>query len=313
MNWESVEIFIGLADADLLSTELIGAGIDQFSVFDPREVKEFQQSSVYYDYIEENLLNQSEVKYTIYLEENNQGHEKRSTIFDILKDMIRNGINYHVEIHPISYDWMENWKKFYKPIKVGERLLIKPSWENIEDAEGRIIVEIDPSSSFGTGTHETTRLVMMSLEKEIRNGQVCLDMGCGSGILAVTGLLLGADHFTCVDIEEDSRRVTIENMKRNGVPEDSYDYILGNVLDEGPVRDEVMSRKYDLITANIISSVVIAMKDLFRECLKDNGTVILSGIILDRLQEVQDSYTSSGFRLKYINIEGEWASVTLEK
>ena len=311
MNWDSIEIYINIEDSDQFITELIAAGIDQFSVFDPRELIEFQASSVYYDYIEENLLNQKEVKITVYTENNEQGNAKKDAIFSILKELSRSGIDYHVDIKPISNDWMESWKKFYKPIKIGDKLLIKPSWEKIEDPEGRIIVEIDPSSSFGTGTHETTRLVMRSLENEAAGKKNCLDMGCGSGILAVTGLLLGAEHFTCVDIEEDSRRVTAENMERNGIPSNRYDYILGNVLEDDGVISEVKKQKYDLITANIISSVVIAMKDLFNEVLESGGTVILSGIILDRLNEVQAEYESIGFKLKYINIEGEWASLTL--
>ena len=150
-------------------------------------------------------------------------------------------------------DWANNWKKYFKPIPVGERLLIKPSWEDVEDAQGRVILEIDPSSSFGTGTHATTQLCMEQLEKYLRPGDDVLDMGCGSGILGVAAMLLGAGSVTGVDIEQNAVETALENARRNGISQALLSVRQGNILEDSALRKTIGARQYDVILANIVA------------------------------------------------------------
>ena len=312
MDWECIVISMAPEDVDGFLDRMIGEGIDQYALTDPREVSEFMETSIYYDYIEEELVQKQKATLTVYTEKNNSGAEKMRKLYALLQEANRRGVNFTVEIENIQEEnWMNSWKRFYKPIPVGEKLIIKPSWETLPEGNTRIPLEIDPSSSFGTGTHETTRLCLASLEKVITEGAQVLDMGCGSGILAVGCMLLGAGHALCVDVEEDAMRVTRENMLRNHVEEDKFETLLGNALAEGAVRDQVCAQQYDVIAANIVADIIIAMQPLFKQVLKPQGKLIASGIILDRLDEVRQQYENAGMPVSHISIEGEWAALTI--
>lgn len=312
MDWECIVISMAPEDVDAFIDRMIALGIEQFALTDPREVSEFMQTSVYYDYVEENLVHKQKATLTVYVEKNNSGAEKMRQLFSLLQEANRRGVEFSVEIENIQEkDWMNSWKKFYKPIPVGEKLIIKPSWEALPKDNQRIPLEIDPSSSFGTGTHETTRLCLASLEKVVFSGAEVLDMGCGSGILAVGAMLLGAKRALCVDIEEDAMRVTRENMLRNGIEETCFETLQGNALQEGAVRERVCARQYDVIAANIVADVILAMQPLFQQVLKKTGKLIASGIILDRLDEIKAAYEQAGMPVEHISIEGEWAALTI--
>lgn len=312
MDWECIGITMAPEDVDTFVDAMIGEGIDQFALTDPREVSEFMQTSIYYDYVEEELVHKQKATIDVYVEKNNSGAEKMRRLFGLLQEANRRGVEFQVEIENIQEeDWMNSWKKFYKPIPVGEKLIIKPSWEELPAGNTRIPLEIDPSSSFGTGTHETTRLCLASLEKVVFPGATVLDMGCGSGILAAGALLLGASSALCVDVEEDAMRVTRENMLRNGIPETRFATLLGNALLPGEVHDQVCAGQYDVIAANIVADVILAMRPLFQKVLKKTGKLIASGIILDRLEEVRTAYEQAGMPVEHICIEGEWAALTI--
>ncbi len=312
MDWESIVITMAPEDADVFIDQMSREGIDQFAVTDPREIAEFMQTSVYYDYVEDELVHQQKVTLTIYVEKNKSGEDKVKKLFALLQDASRQGIEFSVEIENVQEeDWMNSWKKYYKPIPVGEKLIIKPSWEKLPEGNKRIPLEIDPSSSFGTGTHETTRLCLSNLEKVMFLGAEVLDMGCGSGILAVGAMLLGAHEVLCVDIEEDAMRVTRENMIRNGISDKQFQTLQGNVLEENDVYQQVCKKQYDIITANIVANVIIAMQPLFQHILKKTGKLIASGIILDRLEEVKESYERAGMTVEHISVEGEWAALII--
>ena len=174
---------------------------------------------------------------------------------------------------------------------------------------GRRVLEIDPSSSFGTGTHETTRLCMEELEKAVKPGAKVLDMGCGSGILGVSAMLLGAGSVVGVDIEEDSIRVSRENAERNGISAERFTLYRGNVLQDAALRETIRDG-YDVVVANIVADVVIAMCPLFGEYLKESGTLITSGIITERMEDVKAAILAAGFVIKKISEKGEWVAIT---
>lgn len=175
-------------------------------------------------------------------------------------------------------EWLENWKKYFKPIKIGKKLLIRPVWENDYDAGNRKVINLEPGLAFGTGTHETTRLCLEALENYIKDGCTMLDVGCGSGILSAAGLLLGAKFAVGVDIDELAVKASIENAQRNNV-EDRYTAVHGNLTDK-------VQGTFDIITANIVADAIIVLSDSISNFMNDDSIYIMSGIIDTRLQDV---------------------------
>lgn len=208
-------------------------------------------------------------------------------------------------------DWANNWKQYFKPLKVGKKLLVKPSWEECSNTDGRVILDIDPASSFGTGQHNTTKLCLELLEESLNSGDRVLDLGCGSGILSIGAMLLGAGEVTAVDIEQNAVETAIENAAKNNITKDKYMVYCGDVISNKELCEKI-GGGYDLITANIVADVLISMKDIFHQKLKNNGILIISGIITERKDEVVNAVVHAGF--KVINTaEGEgWAAVKLK-
>lgn len=313
MDWTTMRITLPPEDIDTAVTALVARGISGFAIEDPREFEEMRQSSVYFDYVDESLLEfeKGPAYLTIYIPENQQGVEMLYSAREAVAQAEQE--TGHAMPYALSsineQDWANNWKKYFKPIPVGERLLIKPSWEDVEDAQGRVILEIDPSSSFGTGTHATTQLCMEQLEKYLRPGDDVLDMGCGSGILGVAAMLLEAGSVTGVDIEQNAVETALENARRNGISQASFAVRQGNILEDSALRETIGARRYDVILANIVADVVIAMSPLFHEMVKAGGVVITSGIITERIDDVVQGMTQAGLAVKEIVERDDWASV----
>ena len=207
-------------------------------------------------------------------------------------------------------DWANNWKQYFKPVKIGEKLVIKPSWEEYENDGSRIILEIDPASSFGTGQHHTTRLCLELLEKSLNSGDRILDMGCGSGILSIGAMLLGAESAVAVDIEQNAAETAMENAVKNNISPEKYETFYGNILTDEKLADRI-DAKYDVIAANIVADVLIAMKDHFVRYIKNGGILIVSGIIEERMHEVIGALEGGGFSNPEINVKEGWAAVKL--
>jgi len=209
-------------------------------------------------------------------------------------------------------DWANSWKAYYKPVKVGEKLLIRPAWETEFDAEGRTIVSVDPGMAFGTGTHPTTRMCMELMENSVKSGGSVLDLGCGSGILSVTALLLGAKSAVAVDIDPVAEKVTKQNAALNGIPNDTFEVLIGNILSDEALIKKIEQNTFDTVCANIVASVIITLAPLIRRFLKPNGTFITSGIILERLDEVESTLCENGLETeKRITSEG-WAALEMK-
>ena len=192
-------------------------------------------------------------------------------------------------------DWENNWKQYYKPFNVGDRLYVCPSWEQAELPEGRVLLTMDPASSFGTGSHATTRMCMEQLDQLQLDEANILDVGCGSGILACTALLLGGKHAMACDIEENAMVVTAENMSKNSMGTDRYTTRCGNLLEDESLRAEFTENgPYDVILANIVADVLMAMSPYLPAWLKHEGHLILSGIIDTRAEEVRQCFKKVG-------------------
>lgn len=194
-------------------------------------------------------------------------------------------------------DWANNWKKYYKPTKVGEKIVVKPIWEEYEGTEAELVVNLDPGMAFGTGTHETTRMCIQSLEKYIKKDSIVFDVGCGSGILAITAAKLGAKKAVGVDLDPVAVESSLENVEYNKLK--NIEILHGNLV-------EVIDGKADIVVANIIAEIICILCDDVTKVLKNNGYFITSGIIHDRVEMVKSKLKETGFEVLEVNKDGEW-------
>jgi len=206
-------------------------------------------------------------------------------------------------------DWINNWKAFFKPFRVADDIVIKPTWEVLEDKkEDDLVIEIDPGTAFGTGAHETTRLCILGLRKYITPETELLDVGCGSGILSIIGLKLGAKHAVGTDIDPAALVATRENMEVNGITNEQFEAIAGNIIAEKEVQEQVGFQKYDIVAANILADVIIPLSGEIRQHMKPNGLFITSGIIDMKRDEVYEALIQNGFEIVEENTMGDWVS-----
>lgn len=317
MEWTEVNIYTASEGIELLCAKLMDIGIKGFVIQDAGDFNEFlENKDGKWDYIDEDLMGLSdcETRITVYLPSNSQGADMLLSIramLSELKESDTEGIYGRLEAELSSIreeDWANNWKQYFKPVKIGEKLVIKPSWEEYENDGSRIVLEIDPASSFGTGQHHTTRLCLELLEKSLKNGDRILDMGCGSGILSIGAMLLGAESAVAVDIEQNAAETALENAVKNRISPEKYETFYGNILTDENLAGRI-DAKYDVIAANIVADVLIAMKDHFVRYIKNGGTLIVSGIIEERMHEVIGVLEKVGFRDPEINVKEGWAAV----
>ena len=321
MNWFEVTIQTETPAVDVLCAMLTDHGVKGFSIQDKESFQEFlDDKDGKWDYIDDDLMGLAncDTSVTFYLPDDAQGAEQLSGVRSLL-DMLKNGENAAMFGslalscgNVREEDWANNWKQYFKPLNIGEKLLIKPSWEDVPAGNERIILEIDPASSFGTGQHHTTRLCLELAEGILQANDRVLDLGCGSGILSIGTLLLGAQEATAVDIVENSVRTAVENAGKNGISTDCYTAYCGDIISDTALREQIGSG-YDLICANIVADVLIAMSGMFGGFLKESGYLIVSGIIIERADEVLDVLEHVGFEKLDVREKEGWAAALLRK
>ncbi len=303
MNFMQIDVYTESEAVNVLVVQLSELGINGFTIHDSADFEEFlENKDMNWDYVDDDLMGLKNVPthITLYLQDNEQGLETLSELKGVLAELkAQNGDFYgslELKIDNVKEeDWANNWKQYYKPFNVGEKLIVKPSWEDVSDTAGRKILEIDPASTFGTGQHHTTRLVMEKLEGVLKNGDKVLDLGCGSGILSIAAMLLGADSAVMVDIFKNAAETAAENMEKNGFGSEKYRSYCGNVIDDEALRAEI-GTGYNVVAANIVADVIIAMSGIFRSFMAEDGTLIVSGIITERLDEVLAALKENGFK-----------------
>ncbi len=211
-------------------------------------------------------------------------------------------------------DWINNWKQYFKPFKVGD-IIIKPTWEEIpSDMEGRMVVNIDPGTAFGTGSHETTQLVIRQMEKYMTPGARLLDVGTGSGILAVIGLKLGAGHALGTDLDPNAIIAASQNMDANGISKELYEIVEGNIIDDKQLQDYAGYKIYDMVTANILADIIIPLLGEIAVHMKKGAVIITSGIIDMKEQAVRAAFEAApGLEIIETEHQGEWVSITARK
>lgn len=322
MDFAQVTIYTTALGVDIVTGALMQLGITGFEIEDAGDFEAFlADTQPHWDYVDDSLmrLKDTETNIKIYLPVNEQGAQQLAAVKSALK-ALKDGDNDHTlgrleaELCNVrEEDWANNWKQYFKPFEVGNRFVIKPSWEEYQNQTDRVILEIDPSSSFGTGTHHTTQLCIEQLERYIEEGAFVLDMGCGSGILSVAALLLGAERVAAVDIDQNSVKIAQENAVKNGFGAPRFSAVCGNVLEDEAFSSSLGERFYDVVVANIVADVIIAMCGLFDRYLKQDGVLICSGIISQREDEVKEALEQSGFETVSRHEKQDWSALVLRK
>ena len=320
MIFHELTIHTNTLGSEIVGGVLMGAGVTCFVTEDFNDLNEvIEEKSIPFDYIEDALLSDpGEVKVKVYLACNEQGKLQEEEILSGIAKLKTEGEfdmgSLEVTFsHVDEKDWADNWKQFFHPLPIGNRFVVKPTWETYE-GDDRIVLEIDPASSFGTGQHETTALCLEELEDRDLTGKSLLDMGCGSGILGIGAALLGAEDVVCVDIEQIAVETTRENAAVNRLADGVLKAYHGNILTDDALCDTVMEAdRYDYIAANIVADVIIAMLPLFKKALKDGGTMILSGIISPRKDTVLEALNKAGFAVQVAREKNDWAVIRCTK
>ncbi len=319
MNFMQIDVYTKSEAVNVLVVQLSELGINGFTIHDSADFEEFlENKDMNWDYVDDDLMGLKTVPthITLYLQDNEQGMETLSCLKGVLNELKeQNGEFYgslDMEIDNVKEeDWANNWKQYYKPFTVGEKLIVKPSWEDVADTQGRKILEIDPASTFGTGQHHTTRLVMERIESVLNEGDRVLDLGCGSGILSIAAMLLGADSVTMVDIFKNAADTSAENMEKNGFSADKYKAFCGNIMEDEPLRKEI-GTGYNVVVANIVADVIIGMSGLFRSFMAEGATLVVSGIITERLDEVLSALKENGFTVVSATEKEGWNAIVLK-
>ena len=280
-------------------------------VEDPNDFKNLNKDETRWDYVEQEFIDDlgtdAKVKgYFSEIEYNENVLKNIQERVNLLKDFGLDPGKASLSMKEVSdEDWANGWKKYYKPTKVGERIVIKPTWDEYSPEEDEIIVDLDPGMAFGTGTHETTMLCVKLLEKHMENHKTVFDVGCGSGILGVCAAKLGAEKVICVDIDEVACKVAKENTELNKV-DDIVEVRAGNLLD-------VVNEKADVIIANIIADIIIGFTDDVHKFMNPKAVFISSGIILDRRDDVINKLNESGYKIIEVLELGEWCAIAAER
>ena len=273
------------------------------AIEDPRDILDREQGPLTWDFADINVLeHKGKAAYVkAYFSEDDNVDEIVKYINEKLNELKSIGVDLgeaKVEVEKMhEEDWANNWKKYYKPTKIGERLVIKPIWEEYEAKEGEVVVELDPGMSFGTGTHETTRMCVAAIDKYTKEDSEVFDIGTGSGILAIVASKLGAKHVVGVDLDPVAVEAAKENVAYNNIH--NIELLEGNLLD-------VVDGKADVVVANIIAEVICILIPDVKKVLKQNGVFITSGIIHDRRDMVIQKFEEEGFEVIESNKDGEW-------
>ena len=300
MEWLELKIDTSPSGLDAVTELLEQQGVTGVIIDDENDFKDFlEHNRQYWDYVDEELLREKAgvSRVTFYLERNEAALDViarvRIAMSDLKKARPDCGPLLLTIDNVADADWENNWKKFYKPMEIGERLLVVPQWEKARD-NGRVKLVLNPGLTFGTGSHATSRLCLQALDKYIRGGEKILDLGCGSGILSIAALVLGAKEAFACDIDEKCVDVAYENAALNGVGRDRYTVRWGDVLTDKALQAE-FGGGYDMVVANIVADVIMGLSDKVRPFLKEGGLFLCSGIIDDRAEEVFTKLRADGW------------------
>ena len=313
MHWLELHIDTNHAGLDPVTALLSSLGIDNVMIQDEEEFQSFlEENRPHWDYVDEDLEREMRGKsrVTFYLLAGDAGFAKLGEVriaLQALKEARSDCGPLLLTLQDVEdADWENNWKQYYKPLEIGERLLVVPQWEADQtDLRGRVPLILDPGLTFGTGSHATTRMCLTALEQAVRGGERVLDVGCGSGILSIAAVRLGAASALAADIDEQCLTVARDNAALNGIGPDTYTVRVGDLLTDETFR-AALGSGYDLVLANIVADVILALAPLVHTLARPGGLFLCSGIIDDRAEEVADHLRKAGLEILETRTDEGW-------
>lgn len=317
MKWYEITVFTTDAGAEPVCGALTSAGLSGFSIEESREQAAafLNDSALYWDFADMDKIGTDTPCVKSYLAVVPENKPLLDAAEEAIKRLKTLDLGFDAGSLEMSItvrdeeDWANNWKKYYKPLEIGSRLLVLPSWEEKpENAGDRTVLKLDPGMAFGSGTHHTTRMCLEFLEKTVAPGQDVLDLGCGSGILSIASLLLGAKDAVAVDIDPIADRIARENAEMNGLGTEHYRIEIGDVLTDERLK-KAIAGKYDVIVANIVADVIIRLAPIAVGYAKKGTPFIVSGIIDERLDEVLEAIRAAGFTVEETHSSEGWNAI----
>jgi len=309
MKWIEVRITTTAEASDAICEMLTQAGAGGVVIQDPNDIRREISRPDSLDYADDNFLDSlgTDVNIMAYFD-GEMNKENLKKLIDeklhFISEFLDVGKGFSGMCEVDDEDWANAWRKYYKPFRLSERIIVKPSWEDFDSGDKDIVIELDPGMAFGTGTHETTKMCAVFVDKYIKKDDVVMDIGCGTGILSIVAAKLGASEVVAVDIDEVAVKVTKENCRINGT-----DSVVNAF--KGAIND-IKEMKADLIVANIIADVIIDIAKDLPEYIKSDGLFITSGIIKERKQQVIEEYEKNGFYLVESMETGEWVAMVFK-
>ena len=306
IKWLEVVLDTTEEELEGLCARLTANGVTGMAIEDEEDFKTFlEQNRQYWDYVDEGLMEQMRgvCRVKLYVTDDDDGKKQLARWLE--------GIDLPYTAASLGEnDWAHSWQKYYKPMAVGERLYIVPEWEREEPVPaGKVPLYLNPGLTFGTGNHASTQLCLAGLEAYTVPGQPVLDLGCGSGILSIAALALGASEAAAVDIDPKAVDVAYENAALNGIGKDRYTVRAGDILTDRKLEEELGGEKYPLVLANIVADVIIPLSAWVPQVLSRDGVFLCSGIIAPRAQEVADALARNGLKVTRKREKNGWAAL----
>ncbi len=316
MKWNKYTIKTVAEAEDVIISSLADLGIEGAEIEDNVPLTEAEKAQMFVDILPDKDASDNTAYISFYLEpeqDNKQILEDVKQELEFLRSFMEVGECTITSGETEDADWINKWKEYFKQFYVDD-ILIKPSWEERkpEDAD-KLLIEIDPGTAFGTGMHETTQLCIRQIKKYVKDDIQLLDLGTGSGILSIVALKLGAAHAVGTDLDVNAIHAVGENMETNGIPQENYEVILGNLIDDKEVQDAVGYEKYDMVTANILAEILVAMTPVVPQTLKKGGIYITSGILAEKVDMVKKVIEDCGMTVLEVTYQKDWASITAQK
>ena len=316
MKWNKFRLTTTTEAEDIVSSMLMDLGIQGVEIEDKVPLTQSDKEQMFVDILPETEADDGVAYLSFYLEEDEDKEKVLADVRAELQDMasyLNVGACTIEESQTEDVDWVNNWKQYFHQFYVDDILII-PSWEEVkpEDSD-KMVIHIDPGTAFGTGMHETTQLCIRQIRKYTTPETTILDVGCGSGILGMLALKFGAKYSVGTDLDPCAIEATYENMEVNGISKETYEVMIGNIIDDKDVQDKVGYGKYDIVVANILADVLVALTPVIVDQLKDGGIYITSGIINDKEETVVEAVKAAGLEVLEVTYQGEWVSVTARK
>ena len=316
MKWNQFRLKTTTEAEDIVSSMLMDLGIEGVQIEDKIPLTQSDKEQMFVDILPDIPEDDGTAYLTFYLDEED---DKGTILLNVRKELeeMRSYLNVGEctieESQTEDVDWVNNWKQYFHQFYIDDILVI-PSWEKVEAKDSdKMVIHIDPGTAFGTGMHETTQLCIRQLKKYVTPDTEILDVGCGSGILGMLALKFGAKHSVGTDLDPCAIDATHENMEANGIDRSQYEVMIGNIIDQKKIQDQVGYEKYDIVAANILAEVLLPLTPVILHQLKPGGIYITSGIIDEKETVVVDAVKQAGMEVLEVHHQGEWVSVTARK